>query len=177
MSVRRRIFIAATAILLFSFFLHAENLSKHVFTKTTPDGTVVFVKPHKIKRDGTTQALKDMECDIVLTTFSDTVTFTVSLITPQPISFDSVEVSVGNFNSYFPVEKLYIEPIGDNWSSRVRFYTPVSDFTRLYNTSGILRFKWGYNDTAPSYILNDKDWNKRRQVYRFAFDVISHNKH
>lgn len=58
MSVRRRIFIAATAILLFSFFLHAENLSKHVFTKTTPDGTVVFVKPHKIKRDGTTQALE-----------------------------------------------------------------------------------------------------------------------
>lgn len=177
MSVIRRIFIVATAILTFSFFLHAENLSKHVFTKTTPDGTVVFIKPHKIKRDGTTQVLKDMECDIVLTTFSDTVTFTATLITPQPIPFDSVEVSVGNFNSYFPVEKLYIEPTGDNWSSRVRFYTSVSDFTRLYDTSGILRVKWGNNYIAPSYILKDKDWNKRRQIYKFAFDVISHNKH
>lgn len=157
--------------------LNAENLSKHLQVKTTPDGTVVFIKPQTMKKSQNSTALKDMEYDIVLTSFSDSIMMTATLITSEPLKLDSIEIIDGNYVvDKYPIEKIYVEPSNKNWVSRVRFYMPEQSFNNLSNYVYPLSFKWGLDTYSPIYKHDSNKWNKFNRIGKLAIEIINQNK-
>lgn len=176
MNIRKLYFITTIFILVGLAQMNGGNPSNEILTKNTPDGTVIFIKPQKMKRCDGIGVLKDLEYDIVLASLSDSVSFTATLITEAPLKLDSVHVSNPGFNAMYPIERLYVEPKGKNWESRVRFYMNIIDFTELALKPGYMSLQWGTQPKAPLYRHNSKKWEKFRSVYNFACKVLEQNK-
>ena len=155
--------------------LHAENLSKHLITKTSPDATVVFVKPCKMKKAAGTAKADDMEYDVTLSTLTDSVYITATVRTPLPINLDSVTIAQGDKSAAYPVEKLYVEPDGKKWTSRVRVTLPRADFDTMAHGSTAPLIKWGADTATVAYRHADKEWDTRRNVFYLSEEILRQN--
>ena len=151
---------------------HANNL----IIKSSPDVTVVFVKPASMPRYGESEAKSDMSYDLTLTSRSDSISFTASIFTMSPAVIDSVLIAYGDSCVLFPVEKIFIEPDGSKWQNRLRVYIPKDVFNDLLYCESPPVFRWGTHCIVASFKHKSSKWLSMRSTLRLADEVIERNR-
>lgn len=153
----------------------AGDPAKEIITKSDSDGMVVFVKPQKMERDKGSSALKDMEYDITLSTFNDSVSVTASVITRQPFETDSVAVFYGTEPIHAKIHRIYVEPAKGSWVSRLRFYITTGQLQQLIEAANGISIDWDSQDGSISFRHSRKEWNKRREALRLSINILQQN--
>lgn len=168
--------ITILALLLSVVAADAESFAKEYISHGTGDGAVYFVKPRKMQRDDDSRAAKALLYDMTHVVGSDTVSYTVSIVTKDAFRPDSVSVLMPDGQILKkPLEKIYIEPGKSIWTARMRFYLSCREFYRLY--SGVHPFRLAFchaADTA-SFHFKDKDWTKTCALIHHIITLINLN--
>lgn len=136
-------------------------------------GAVVFVRPKAMNCvDGGGRAL---DYDWTVTTLSDTVSLTCTVMTDSPVAADSLSLCFGGETPRIltkPLEKIYAEPKGKKWVYRVRAPFAYDEFRAI-----------SVSDDAPllrmmdfSFRHSDKKWESCKDVYKLAIEIIEENR-
>lgn len=155
----------------------AKDPASALIVKSTPDGTVIFAKPEKMSKVKGSTACKDLEYDVTASTLADTVYFTASVLTKTPFATDSITIDGGSaFCRTYPLERIFVEPKGDKWISRVRASLPLPDFKALIAVPQSPEFIYAPGGT-PDYRFRDKDgkWADRRGIYSLIIEILNRN--
>lgn len=154
----------------------ASSPAKNLIIKSMPDVTVVFVNPASMPKVEGSEAKKDMSYDLTLDSRSDSVSFTASVLTASPTVIDMVQITYGDSCVSLPVEKIFIEPEGSAWQSRLRVYIPKDLFNNLLYCEYSPTFTWGTDASAPMFRHKTDKWLSVRQTFRLADEVIGRNR-
>lgn len=175
MKYLRSFFTLIIAVVL-SCPMNAKDPSSALVVKSTADAMVVFAKPTKMSKKKGSAALKDLEYDITALTLCDSISVTASVITATPLVLDSVSVESGVQCCKYSLERIFVEPKGKNWLSRIRFYIPMSDFVFLTSSdvAPILIFSPN-SENAPAFEDKRSKWLERKQVYNLIINILNQN--
>lgn len=156
--------------------VNAKNPSSALLVKSTSDATVVFAKPTKMSKKKNSAALKDLEYDVTASTMCDSISITASVITAAPLVLDSVNVECGAQCLTYSLERIFVEPKGENWLSRIRFYVPISDFKSviLSDVAPVIVYS-PKSENAPSFEDKKSKWRNRKQVYELIINILNQN--
>lgn len=161
-------------LLLFTLLIPTSLVARrNVLTKTMSNGTLAYVDNYEFKAESNDLGIKSLKYDITLVTFNDSVMVTSTIVANRAFSPDSV--SVAGANNY-QVEKIYLEPSGKKWNNRLRFYMTLDEFKKIAAESEAPQFVWHSKDNKYKFYLKPKDWNKQRNDWSFALEVIEVNK-
>lgn len=155
----------------------AKNPASALLIKSTPDATVVFVKPEKMSKAKDSDACKELEYDITAATLSDTIFFTASVITRMPMSTDSITITgSGDFCRTYPLERIFVEPKGDKWISRVRAGMPLAEFKELIALQQSPEFIFAPGSPSKvSFQDKQKKWDDRCRIYNLLIEILNRN--
>lgn len=146
------------------------NPDKEVISNIFPDGTTAFVKPRKMPKVKDSAAIKPMEYDVTMSTVTDSVSVTGTVVTGiSPLATDSVVI---NDEIVFPIERIYVEPKSGKWVNRVRFYMPNDSFINSFCGESPLKVSFG----ECVFELSEKKLKEESVVYKRALEIIKMNK-
>jgi hypothetical protein len=146
---------------------------KNIISKTTPDGVVVMIDRLALPANDNDYNIKNLKYDITLVSFSDSVSFTATIVSKQAFKPDSASISD---SEKLKVEKIYVEPKGDGWKSRLRFYMSYKEFERVKNSETSPIVKWYIANKPYSFSLNDSKWKEQQNTWEYAHTIIENNK-
>lgn len=171
-----RSFFTLIIVVILSYPMNAKDHSSELVVKSTYDAMVVFAKPTKMSKKKGSAALKDLEYDITATTVCDSIGVTASVITATPLVLDSVCVECGVQSLKYSLERIFVEPKGKNWLSRIRFYIPMRDFVFLISLDAAPTFIYSPNsENAPTFEDKRSKWLDRKQIYNLIINILNQN--
>lgn len=149
------------------------NPMKKLEVMIRADGAVVFVKPAKMPC--VTGGGKAMEFDWTMTTLTDSVSLTYTIVCETSLPVDSVRFVWNTPERYSfscATEKIYEEPKGDKWVYRRRALLSKDEFDRL------ARSPLPPDVEAGNYIFRMKSsqWKDCALIYNTAIEIINRNK-
>ncbi|MBO4956106.1 MAG: hypothetical protein J6C77_06885 [Muribaculaceae bacterium] len=155
--------------------VRAFDPSKQLVIQTFPEGTVVFVNPSEMAAVKGTSTQRDMQYDVTANTLSDSVSFTCTVYTGQPLNADSAYLRTPASVHASAIELIYCEPKSNGWISRVRFYISASRLSSLLTVQTAPHIVFGATPDAPAFTLSDKKWDERRRVLSIMLEVLRQN--
>jgi hypothetical protein len=156
--------------LLISFGAFAK---KNIISKTTPDGVVVLIDNNKVSASDNDLKVKHLTYDITLASFSDSVAFTATIVSKDAFKADSASIMNAKRSK---VERIYIEPSGNKWKNRLRFYISYEEFEELKDANTPPMIVWYISDRKYSFVLSASNWEKQQATWQYASQIIENNK-
>lgn len=126
----KRLISAVIVGIVAIFNISAGSPDKQMVFHTAGDDMLVFVKPRKMAKTAESAAVKPLEYDITLSTQTDSVTVTYTLVTKT--STLQTDSTVINGLIHIPNERIYVEPKSKNWIYRLRFKMAGKDFQQTF---------------------------------------------
>jgi hypothetical protein len=166
-----RYFRFITILILFISF--GAFAKKNIISKTTPDGVVVMIDRLDIPANDNDYNIKSLKYDITLVSFSDSVSFTATIVSKNAFKPDSASISD---SGKLKVEKIYVEPKGAEWKSRLRFYMSYNDFERVKNSQLSPIVNWYVAGRPYSFVLKNSKWKDQQKTWEYASTIIDNNK-
>lgn len=103
---------------------------KQIISRTTGEGTLVFIKPQKMSPLKGSKINKPITYDITLNSNIDSATITYTFHHSNPAAvIDSTTI---NNSSSFANELIYAEPEAKGWIYRLRFKIPIVEFKQTF---------------------------------------------
>lgn len=171
MNTKHLVSVCILLSVLSADFIYSAKPLDGLRTLVSSDGAVVFVRPQTM--DCISGGGKPLDYDWTISTMSDTVSFTFSVVTETPVDLDSLSLlSPGNGRFERPLEKLYAEPKGSRWIYRMRAPFSLGDFAEISGTEDapVLKLK------GLPYSYRIKKWQECKAVYNLALNIIKENK-
>lgn len=156
--------------LITAFAVEAGNPDKQMVFHTAGDDMLVFIKPRKMEISADCPAIKPLQYDITLSTQTDSVAITCTIVTKNAnLQTDSTLV-----NGYLkiPNERLYIEPKGKNWIYRLRYKMANEDFKQAFCNSPKVELCFD----KCKFIIPAKKQPAESEICRTALTLIEKNK-
>lgn len=159
---------------ILSVGVNAKDPASSLIIKSAGDETLIFVKQSKMLKVKGSGTRTDMLLDVTYTSSNDSIAIKSTHLTDTPIQLDSVTIETGTLTRRHPLEKIYIEPDGRKWESRLCFNISRSDLLEMISSETPPKFIYG---TEPSltYQDNHKSWEKRISVFKLMLDIIEYN--
>lgn len=168
-------FLLLVFLSCFSLIAYGVKPMKHLEVLATSEGVVVFAKPSKIPCIGGNT--KNLEFDLTLSTLSDSVSFTCTVIGESQLQIDNIRFSYTtplSTDSIFGccAELIYAEPKGDKWAYRLRALLSYDEFNSIVESgnSPVVTI------SPYSFQLRPSAWRDRRIIFRTATEIINQNK-
>lgn len=136
-----------------------------------------FIKPRVMDVSEGSMSEKKMKYDITCLAGHDSVFYTMSITSKESALNDTAIItrSDGTRQS-LKVEKLYIDPKGSGWVSRVRIYMTYEDYKRLYDAGTPFKISIGSNQSMLAFGFPMHKWEKEKQLMKKIIDIIELNK-
>ncbi|MDE6534435.1 MAG: hypothetical protein K2K82_00315 [Muribaculaceae bacterium] len=158
------------AMMALSIAATPANPEKQMVSHSVGDDMVIFVKPRKMPTANKTSSSKPITYDVTLSTQTDSVSVTYTLITKAPtLSADSTGV---NGLRSFANERIYVEPKSKEWVYRLRFKMPAETFRETFCSTDSMELKTG----NCTFLLPPKKQTKEAEINRMALKIIELNK-
>lgn len=164
-------YICLILFLLTSLAATAKDPASWLLMKGFGDETVIFYKPSKMQKVKTSGALSDMSIDFTATTCNDSVAVKTTHFTTQPMQMDSITVTSDNSVRKYPLEKIYAEPDGKRWKTRLCFCISQQELADLVRGDTPAVFTFG-EENPPAYSDNAKAWRERKEVIKLMLDIL-----
>lgn len=148
----------------------AASPEKQIMSHSAGDDMIVFVKPRTIPTANKQTSAKPITYDLTLSTQSDSVAVTYTLIAPN--SALHADSTIINGSSAYPNERIFVEPKSKNWTYRLRFKMPYSAFSQDFCGENELRVQTG----DCLFTLPAKKQAKEAEINRAALKIIELNK-
>ncbi|MDE6145925.1 MAG: hypothetical protein K2F96_06575 [Muribaculaceae bacterium] len=163
--------ITAVAVMVLTVLAAtAASPDKQIVFHSAGDGMLVFVKPRKMAKTATSSASKPLDYDITLSTQSDTVSVTFTLVSKSAsLHIDSTSV---NSSLRYVNERLYVEPKSKNWIYRLRFKMPQDDFEATFCGDNPLEL----SVDNCGFQIPKKKQPKEAEICRTAVNIIEMNR-
>ena len=163
-------------ILIAPLGVYARNPSSSLIVKGISGETVVFAKPTKMSRVkiSNSKSLSDMTLDLTIISANDSISIKSTHLTDSPIQLDSVTLSTKTFIKRYPLNKIFVEAVGNKWRSRISFDIPRSEFLQLTSSTTPPMFIFG-SQSHLIYQDKQKTWDNRKKVYNLMLEIIDIN--
>ena len=161
----RHFFLAILTCLLSTHCVCAQ----HLMTKTDGDQTIAYIDNCKFNAEKNDRGIKNLTYDITALSSTDSVSVTTTIYSDKKFKPDSV-VLMGAKKC--AVEKVYIEPKGKKWVSRLRFYITMKEFESIAATSVAPEMAWYVGSDTVAFSIKPKDWEKQRATWQTAIDAL-----
>lgn len=139
----------------------AAKPEKQIISYSACDGTLVFIKPRKIK---------GIEYDITLNSTNDSVAVTFTLHAGS--TTQQTDSTTVNDSLRFANERIYVEPESKGWRYRLRFRMSAEEFGNTFCKPGILSLTIGDSRFANS----EKAQRKEAEICLMAKTLMELNK-
>lgn len=155
--------------------IHAENYMKYILARYIENGTLFFVKPTKANiKEG--EIKKALEFDITYISPKDTITLNASVQLAQPQKLDTLVCQSATGEVYsFETQRLYLQPRGSHWESRLSIAIPYAQWQKLLQAQQPSIFSFNNNHkTIVSYQFTPKQWHRQQGIFQIL-DQIRRN--
>jgi hypothetical protein len=163
-------------LILFAFLLEsfAGGITKRYVSFLTENGMLYFVRPmHMPKCDGN-ETRYGMTFDITyLSGDEDSVSFTATIVTAEPIKLDSVNIRSEQLGVQKATDLIYCEPYKRCYVNRIRFYLKWDEWKKLYQNRNPYLIDFG---TRLRYTFKSRQWKKKREIMNSIIETIEINK-
>lgn len=167
-------FMCLILLSIMSVGVYAKNPASSLIVKANGNETLIFVKPSRMSKAKDSAAKSDMVFDVTFTSDNDSIAIRSTHITEMPEQFDSVMIESATFVKKYPLEKIFIEPHGNKWKSRLCFYISRHAFIEIVSSVNSPAFSFGSMPPLV-YIDKNKSWTERKKIFKLMLDIIEYN--
>lgn len=157
-----------------AFSSEAKNPASSISVKGFGEDMVIFNKPSKMRKTKASSALSDMSIDFTFTKYNDSVAVKSTHLTSLPLQMDSVTIKSNNCLMKYPLEKLFVEPDGKRWKTRLCFYMSRHELIEMVLAEIPPIFTFNKNDNI-AYCDTEKYWKKRKEILKLMLEIIELN--
>ena len=154
--------------------MHAGPITKKYCSFLTENGTLYFIRPMHMPKCDDNLTKYGMTFDITyLEEDNDSVSFTVTIVTPQAESLDSVSLWTDNKQIGVKTERLYCEPYKSYYVNRIRFYVKWAQLKWLYEQASPYTVDFGRH---LRFSFKPRKWAAESKTMKRIISIIELNK-
>lgn len=157
-----------------AFSSEAKNPASSISVKGFGEDMVIFNKPSKMRKTKASSAVSDMSVDFTFTKYNDSVAVKSTHITSLPLQMDSVTIISDNYLAKYPLEKLFVEPDGNRWKTRLCFYMSRHELIEMVSAEIPPIFTFGQTGNI-AYCDMEKQWKMRKEILELMLEIIELN--
>lgn len=151
----------------------AQNINKYYRSHIASDGTTYFILPQKMSRTANSTATRDMEFDLTKVSTIDSIAFTTSVFTPEPLSVDSILIVRSDGTRLAAkAETIFVDFKKKAYKTRLRFSIPYPEFKALYAQPTPYTVEM---PKGAAFAVQPKKWQKHADVIRRLTTIFDLN--
>lgn len=164
-------FLLASAFLLGTSAVSAQNIAKYYNSKTQEGSTLYHIFPTSGFKNGSNEFIYDLT---YLTT-NDSVTFNFSYFDAAVLTMDSITIEGEGVSFTSDLKRFFVETKKSKWHYRYSASVPFADLRQLYGQEHCPTILLHTKQGDIKIGISQKTWNKQRSIIHKIIDLITYN--